>query len=67
VPVARACVTCRHFRPFVHGDGDRPHHCAFVRVAFGDRHLRLDCADHVAAPPAEAEAAWERFVDAAPE
>lgn len=67
VPVARACVTCRHFRPFVHGDGDRPHHCAFVREAFGDRHLRLDCADHAAAPPAEAEATWERFVDAAPE
>jgi DNA-binding MarR family transcriptional regulator len=67
VPAARACVTCRHFRPSVHDDPGRPHHCAFVGEAFGDRHLRLHCGDHVAAPPAEAEAAWARFADAAPE
>jgi DNA-binding MarR family transcriptional regulator len=46
IPVQRMCVTCRYFRPHVHPDPDRPHHCAFVDAPFGDRALRLDCADH---------------------
>ena len=45
IPVARMCVTCRFFRPSVHDDPVRPHHCAFVDAPFGDRALRLDCAD----------------------
>jgi len=44
IPVARMCATCTFFRPNVH-DPEWPHHCAFADVAFGDRHLRLDCAD----------------------
>ena len=48
IPVQRMCVTCRYFRPHVHPDPDRPHHCAFVDAPFGDRALRLDCADHEA-------------------
>lgn len=43
---ARMCVTCRYFRPNVHDDAERPHHCAFVDAPFGDRNLRVDCADH---------------------
>jgi DNA-binding MarR family transcriptional regulator len=46
IPVQRMCVTCRYFRPHVHPDPRRPHHCAFVDAPFGDRALRLDCADH---------------------
>jgi DNA-binding MarR family transcriptional regulator len=46
IPVARMCATCRFFRPHVHGSAERPHHCAFVDAAFGDRELRLDCADY---------------------
>jgi DNA-binding MarR family transcriptional regulator len=46
IPVQRMCVTCRYFRPHVHAEADRPHHCAFVDAPFGDRALRLDCADH---------------------
>jgi DNA-binding MarR family transcriptional regulator len=46
IPVQRMCVTCRFFRPHVHSDPERPHHCAFVDASFGDRALRLDCADH---------------------
>jgi hypothetical protein len=42
------CVTCRYFRPHVHSDPERPHHCAFVDAPFGDRALRLDCRDHEA-------------------
>lgn len=43
---ARMCITCRYFRPDVHDDAERPHHCAFVDAPFGDRNLRVDCADH---------------------
>lgn len=46
IPVQRMCVTCRYYRPNVHRDPARPHHCAFVDAAFGDPELRLDCADH---------------------
>lgn len=46
IPVQRMCATCRFFRPNVHDDPVRPHHCAFVDAAFGDRELRLDCHDH---------------------
>ncbi|MDW8337709.1 MAG: MarR family winged helix-turn-helix transcriptional regulator [Thermoleophilia bacterium] len=46
IPVQRMCATCRFFRPHVHADPARPHHCAFVDAPFGDRELRLDCADH---------------------
>jgi DNA-binding MarR family transcriptional regulator len=46
IPVQRMCVSCRFFRPHVHDDPAQPHHCAFVDAPFGDRELRLDCADH---------------------
>lgn len=46
IPVQRMCVTCLHFRPNVHRDPVRPHHCAFVDAPFGDPALRLDCSDH---------------------
>ncbi len=46
IPVQQMCLTCRHFRPHVHADPARPHHCGFVDAAFGDGGLRLDCADH---------------------
>lgn len=52
IPVARMCVTCRFFRPNVHA-GAAPHHCAFVDAPFGDRELRLDCADHDPSPPGD--------------
>lgn len=48
IPVSRMCATCRFFRPDAHPhDVERRHHCAFVDAPFGDRALRLDCADHV--------------------
>ncbi|MCO5167509.1 MAG: MarR family winged helix-turn-helix transcriptional regulator [Planctomycetes bacterium] len=61
VPVSRMCVTCRYFRPRVHDDPARPHHCAFVDAPMGDRHLRLDCPEQEPAPDDEAArafAAW---------
>lgn len=62
IPIQRMCATCRFFRPKVHTDVAKPHHCAFVDAPFGDRHLRLDCADHDPALPPEASAIWSRFV-----
>ncbi len=49
----RLCLTCRFFRPYVHSDAEKPHHCAFVDAAFGDASLRLDCGDHEDAAAAE--------------
>lgn len=46
IPVVRLCATCRFFRPNVHDDAERPHHCGFVDAPFGNRSMRLDCPDH---------------------
>lgn len=52
IPVARMCVTCVYFRPNVHPDPTRPHHCTFVDAPFGDADLRIDCGDHQSAKEA---------------
>lgn len=67
IPVARMCVTCTFFRPHVHSDPERPHHCAYVDAPFGDRQLRLDCADHVVADEPARHALWTRFTALQPE
>lgn len=62
IPIARMCVTCQHFRPNVHPETpETPHHCAFVDAAFGDRQLRLDCADFIPASEPEASQTWATF------
>jgi DNA-binding MarR family transcriptional regulator len=61
IPVARMCVSCRFFRPFMHDDPVRPHHCAFVDAPFGDGELRLDCADHITASVDQADQNWQIF------
>jgi DNA-binding MarR family transcriptional regulator len=65
IPISRMCVDCRYFRPTVHAGSERPHHCAFVDAPLGDSGLRLDCADHQPAPPAQARLAWLAFIDGA--
>jgi len=62
IPVARMCVTCRYFRPSVHNNRSRPHHCALVDVAIGNRTLRNDCPDHETADEPLASKNWKRFV-----
>jgi len=61
IPVQRMCASCAHFRPNVHTDAARPHHCTFVDAAFGDASLRLDCNDHVKADASAQLASWTRF------
>ncbi len=65
IPVQRMCVGCTYFQPNVHA-GDRPHHCDLVDAAFGDRHLRFECADHRPATPHDASATWRRWADPLP-
>jgi DNA-binding MarR family transcriptional regulator len=62
IPVARMCPSCRFFRPDVHADPQRPHHCAFVDAPFGDGALRIDCADSEPLPAGEADAVWQAFL-----
>jgi DNA-binding MarR family transcriptional regulator len=62
----RLCITCRYFRPFVHGDPAAPHHCAFVDAPFGERHLRLDCPEHDPAAPDAMAAAIARYFESPP-
>lgn len=59
IPVTRMCVTCTYFRPFVHADEAKPHHCDLVDAAFGDRWLRVDCPDHQPAAEPQAALRWE--------
>lgn len=61
IPLQRMCVSCSHFRPNIHSDAAKPHHCAFVNAAIGDRDLRLDCGEHEAADPAFLSANWTAF------
>lgn len=60
IPVQRMCTACVYFRPNIHA-GPAPHHCAFVDAAFGDRELRLDCADQQPAAPPDAAILWARW------
>lgn len=60
----RLCLTCRFFRPYVHSDAEKPHHCAFVDAAFGDTLLRLDCSDHEEADPGHKASALSAFASA---
>ncbi len=66
IPVQRMCLTCRYFRPNAHPeDAQRPHHCAYADVPFGDTSLRLDCAEHDAAPDEEKGRLWQSWLSGA--
>jgi len=62
IPPQRLCVTCKYFRPNAHPGAEAPHHCAFVDAPFGDRALRLDCAEHEEAGSVLAARNWEAFL-----
>jgi DNA-binding MarR family transcriptional regulator len=47
IPIAHMCVSCHFFQPNQYPDVQKPHHCAFVNVPFGDGQLQIDCQDHV--------------------
>lgn len=62
ISVAKMCVTCQFFQPNRHLDSERPHHCALVDAPFGDRHLRLNCAEHVTADLETAKQNWGLYL-----
>jgi DNA-binding MarR family transcriptional regulator len=62
ISTARMCVRCEHFDPWRHAGTDQPHHCKLVDAPFGDRHLRLDCGEFIAAPPDTQRVIWARYV-----
>ncbi|MGH6851926.1 MAG: MarR family winged helix-turn-helix transcriptional regulator [Methylocella sp.] len=66
IPPQRLCVTCKYFRPNVHPEPEAPHHCAFVDAPFGDRALRLDCAEHEQAGAPEMARNWNAFMTPRP-
>jgi len=66
LPVSRMCITCRYFRPNVHEDSARPHHCALVDAAFGDRSLRSDCREHEVADVHLSTQNWDSFLTVPP-
>jgi DNA-binding MarR family transcriptional regulator len=63
VPPQRMCVTCKYFRPNVHPEAEAPYHCAFVDAPFGNRALRLDCAEHEQAGTPEMARNWNAFIN----
>lgn len=62
VSVAKMCVTCQFFQPNRYPGAERPHHCALVNAAFGDRHLRLNCAEHLTADSELAKQNWNLYL-----
>ena len=62
----RMCCTCRFFRPYVHSDAVRPHHCEFVDAPFGSVSLRVDCGDHIPADESVRKQRWQRFLAVKP-
>lgn len=66
IPVARMCTSCMYFRPNVHSDADRPHHCAYVDAPLGDVDLRIDCGDHEVVAPAQRATLWGLFLNGGP-
>lgn len=66
IPVARMCSSCVYFRPHVHADSARPHHCDFVDAPLGGGDLRLDCNDHEVLPAPDRQRVWSLFVGVRP-
>ncbi len=57
----RMCVSCQYFHPNQHTDADRPHHCDYLKVPFGDAALRLNCQVYEPASTAQVNKTWANF------
>jgi DNA-binding MarR family transcriptional regulator len=62
ISVARMCVGCTYFQPYVHADAAKPHHCGLVNTPMGETQLRLDCPDFIQASPADQTDHWRGFL-----
>jgi DNA-binding MarR family transcriptional regulator len=62
IATMRMCVTCKYFDPHRYKNPTLPHYCHFVKAPFGDRHLRLDCAEHDAADSTTMQRNWAAYI-----
>jgi DNA-binding MarR family transcriptional regulator len=46
IPIAHMCINCNFFKPNQYPDSQKPHHCSFVDMPFGDRQIQIDCQDY---------------------
>lgn len=56
------CVTCSFFRPWLHRDTNRPHHCALVDAPLADCDLRVECNEHEVADAEFQASSYRRWV-----
>jgi len=59
--VVQGVLPVNSFSPIGIPESDRPHHCALVNAPY-DRHLRLNCAEHLAADPETAQQNWNLYL-----
>lgn len=62
ISVVRMCAGCTYFKPYVHADAARPHHCGLVDSAIGEVQLRLDCPDFIPGSDLEQVHRWQMFL-----
>ncbi|MEK7763680.1 MAG: MarR family winged helix-turn-helix transcriptional regulator, partial [Nitrospirota bacterium] len=62
ISVARMCAGCTYFKPYVHADAAKPHHCGLVNKPMGEGQLRLDCPDFVPGGEVDQLRRWQEFV-----
>ncbi len=61
LPMSRMCVRCQYFEPFRAPRSEYPHHCHLARSPLADRHLRLECPEHLPGDEARQHELWEKF------
>ena len=66
IPTSRMCASCSYFRPNVHNNAERPHHCALLDAPMRDSDLRLDCPEHEYVGEDRSERLWRLFVGGKP-
>lgn len=62
-PTNAMCINCTFFRANAYGGAIKPHHCAFLDVAFGNAQLQTNCPDFEVGTPATREHNAKRFAD----
>jgi DNA-binding MarR family transcriptional regulator len=61
ISATRMCVSCQHFSPNQHAKTERPHHCHYLKVPFGDSSLRLNCQVYEPASTVQINETWANF------
>ncbi len=62
ISVARMCAGCEYFRPYLHADAAKPHHCGLMNKPMGEPQLRMDCPEFVPGQEPDQAERWQRFL-----